>query len=138
MKHFLALPVAMAMIAASAPPVTIVSADGDWNVLPRLGQYGYQHLDPKMMVKLHEIAQQRQCVLPGYVGNRLDFRISFAAQFDPDGTLRQIVIPKLNCPEAEGVIGGALIDMIHGGDYRPTGKGPEGWYRGDFSFAYEG
>jgi len=138
MKHFLALPMAMALMASSAPPVSVVAADGDWSRLPRLGQYGYEHLNTKMMVKLHEIAMQRQCTLPGLVGDRLDFGISFAAQFNPDGSLHQIVIPKLNCPEAEGVVGGALLEMINGGDYRPTGKNPDGWYRGDFTFAFEG
>lgn len=137
MKHFLALPAAMTLIAASAP-VSVVTADGDWSRLPRLGQYGYEHLNTKIMLKLHEIAMQRRCSLPGVVGDRLDFGVSFAAQFDRDGTLRQIVIPKLNCPEAEGVVGGALVEMIQGGDYKPTGKNPDGWYRGDFGFGFEG
>jgi hypothetical protein len=138
MKRFLALPLVLTLIAASAPPVSVLAADGDWSQLPRLSQRGYEHLNTKMMVKLHEIATEGQCRLPGLLGKRLDLRLSFAAQFDPDGTLRQIVIPKLNCPEAEGVIGGALLEMMQGGDYRPTGKNPDGWYRGSFTFAFEG
>ena len=59
---------------------------------------------------------------------------AFAAQFDPNGSLRQLIIPKLNCPKAEAVLGGALKEMIEGGDYRPTGQSPGGWYRGEFSF----
>jgi hypothetical protein len=138
MKRYLALPLLMALVAASAPPVTVEAATGDWSQLPQLSNRGYDHLNTKMMVKLHEIASQRQCQLPGYLGNRLDLRISFAAHFDPDGTLRRIVIPKLNCPEAESVIGGALLEMMKGGDYRPTGKNPDGWYQGKLTFGFEG
>jgi hypothetical protein len=90
------------------------------------------------MVRLHEIASGGQCRLPGYLGNRLDLRLSFAAQFDPDGTLRHVLIPKLDCPEAEGIVGGALLEMMQGGDYRPTGKNPDGWYQGSFTFGFEG
>lgn len=137
MKHFLALAIALSLAAATAPQVTVVSADGDWSGLPMLGQYGYDHLNVKVMAKLHELVKRHQCELPGYANGRLDFGVSFAAQFDPDGSLHQIVIPKLNCPEAEGVVGGALLEMIRGGDYRPTGKNPDGWYRGNLSFGFE-
>ena len=138
MKRFLALPFLLALAAASAPPVTVEAAVGDWSQLPQLSNRGYDHLNTKMMVKLHEIASQKQCRLPGYLGNRLDLRISFAAQFDPDGTLRRILIPKLDCPEAEGVLGGALLEMMEGGDYRPTGKNADGWYQGKLTFGFEG
>lgn len=137
MKHFLALAGALVLTAATAPQVTVVAADGDWSRLPELGQYGYNHLNTKVMVKLHEIVKQHECQLPGYVNGRLDFGVSFAAQFNPDGSLREIVIPKLNCPEAEGVVGGALLEMINGGDYRPKGRATEGWYRGSLTFAFE-
>jgi hypothetical protein len=138
MKAYLALPLFAALVAASAPPVTVETANGDWSQLPQLSQRGFNHLNTKMMVRLHEIASHRQCELPGYLGNRLDLRLSFAAQFDPDGSLRRVVIPKLNCPEAEGIVGGALLEMMQGGDYRPTGKNPDGWYQGKFTFSFEG
>ena len=137
MKHFLALASAAILAAATAPDVTVVSSDGDWSRLPMLGQYGYDHLNTKVMVKLQQLVKQRQCQLPGYVNGRLDFGVSFAAQFNNDGSLHEIVIPKLNCPEAEGIVGGALLEMIKGGDYRPTGKNPDGWYRGNLTFVFE-
>jgi hypothetical protein len=28
--------------------------------------------------------------------------------------------------------------MMQGGDYRPTGKNPDGWYQGSFTFGFEG
>ena len=138
MKRYLALPLFMALVAASAPPVTVQAVTGDWSQLPQLSQRGYNHLNTKMMVRLHEIAKQGQCRLPGYLGNRLDLRLPFAAQFDPDGTLRKVIIPKLDCPEAESIVGGALLEMMQGGDYKPTGKNPDGWYQGSFTFGFEG
>lgn len=138
MKRFLAPPLFLALIAASAPPVSVITSVGDWSRLPALNHRSDDHLNTKMMVKLHEIAMSHQCQLPGVVGNRLDLSLSFAAQYNPDGTLKTIVIPRYNCPEAEGVIGGALLEMMQAGDYRPTGKNPDGWYRGTFGFGFEG
>jgi hypothetical protein len=89
------------------------------------------------MAKLHEMVKQHQCQLGAYVGGRLDFGVSFAAQFNPDGSLHEIILPKLNCPEAEGIVGGALLEMIRAGDYQATGKNPDGWYRGNLAFGFE-
>ena len=138
MAHFLTLPLAMSLMAATAPSVSVETAHGDWSYLPPLEQGPYDHLDSVMMAKLYEITSAGRCRLPGFVANRLEFGVSFAAQFDPDGSVRRIVIPKYDCPEAEAVIGGALLGMIKGRDYRPTGKNPEGWYRGSFSFGFAG
>lgn len=126
----------LALTAGPSSPVTVEAANGDWSRLPSLQARGYDHLNTKVMVRLHEIASQGKCRLPGYSGGRLDLRLSFAAQFDPGGSLHRIVIPKLDCPEAEGIIGGALLEMVRGGDYRPTGKNPDGWYRGQFAFSH--
>jgi hypothetical protein len=130
--------VSIALVLASTSSVTVQTADGNWSRLPSLQARGYDHLNSDFMTRLHQIASQGQCQLPGYSGNRLDLNLSFAAQYDPGGTLQRIVLPKLNCPEAEGLIGGALLEMMRGGDYRPTGKNPEGWYRGQFSFSFVG
>jgi hypothetical protein len=136
MKLLFSLYLVLSFTAASPSSVTVGTVDGDWSRLPPLQAMGYDHLDTKVMVRLHEIASQGQCRLPGYGAGRLQLRLSFAAQFDPGGSLQRIVLPKLNCPEAEGIIGGALLEMMRGGDYRPTGKNPEGWYRGQFTFSF--
>lgn len=130
--------VSFALILASTSSVTVETADGSWNRLPSLEARGYDHLNSDFMTRLHQIASEGQCQLPGYSGNRLDLNLSFAAQYDPGGSLQRIVLPKLNCPEAEGLIGGALLEMMRGGDYRPTGKNPEGWYKGQFAFSFVG
>jgi hypothetical protein len=138
MNLLFSLSLMLAATAAAPSSVVVSAADGDWSKLPRLEERGYDHLNSNFMARLHQIASKGQCELPGYAGNRLDLRLSFAAQFDSGGSLSRIVIPKLNCPEAEGIIGGALLEMMVGGDYRPTGKNPEGWYRGQFAFSFTG
>ena len=124
----------LASVAESPGAVTVETANGDWSALPSLEQRVSDHLDTRAMARLHAIAKAGECSLPGYAKGQLVMRLSFAAQFDPAGSLQRIILPKLNCPEAEGIIGGALLKMVSGGDYRPTGKSPEGWYRGQLNF----
>ncbi|HEX8842940.1 MAG TPA: hypothetical protein VF757_11670 [Sphingomicrobium sp.] len=136
MKRFLCLAALLGLTAASPAPVTVETATGDWSYLPSLSVRGYDHLNLKMMAKLHEIASHGQCTLPGYSEGKLDLRLSFAVQYDPKGTLQRVVLPKLNCPEAESVVGGTVLEMLQGGDYRPTGANEDGWYKGDLSFTF--
>jgi hypothetical protein len=137
MKFVLASALLVTLTAASAPTVSVVAATGDWSTLPLIGDNGTDHLSKNLILALNDIATKRECSLPGYKGTRFDFKMSFAAQFGEDGNLHQIVIPKLNCPKAEAVIGGTLQEMIEGGDYKPTGQSPSGWYRGDLSFNFD-
>lgn len=135
MKLLFSLYFVLALMTDAASPVTVETATGDWSKLPRLQTLASNHLQSKVMVRLHQIASKGQCALPGYSAGQLNLKISFAAQYDPDGSLRRIVLPKLHCPEAEGLIGGALLDMMRGGDYRRTDDSPNGWYRGQFGFS---
>jgi len=125
---------AVSMPAAAA--VSVETANGDWSNLPKLTQRGYNHLNEKMQAKLFEIAQSNKC--PSFVlrQGRLDFNITFAAQYGADGTLSKLVLPKLDCAEAESVVGGALLEMFSAGDYAPTGKSPAGWYKGGLVFSF--
>lgn len=131
---------ALLLAAASTPAaaVTVETANGDWSNLPKLSQRGYEHLDEKMQAKLFEIAQSQKCTSFGLKQGRLDLSISFATQYAPDGTLDRLVLPPLNCSEAESVIGGALLEMLKAGDFAPTGKSPAGWYRGGLGFSFAG
>ena len=51
--------------------------------------------------------------------------------------LSRVILPPLDCPEAEGIIAGAVIAMVQGGDFRRKGESPEGWYQGDLFFGFE-
>ena len=139
MKLLLAL--ALLAIPVPAASASVETAYGDWSNLPPLQHRGYQHLGSNMMQRLSEISKEGTCVLPGRsvrYANEFDLSLSFAAHFQADGTLTRIILPKLNCPEAEGLIGGALLEMVRRGDYRPTGKNLDGWYRGHFGFSFVG
>ena len=132
--------VALLVSAISVPAlaVTVQTASGDWSNLPKLSQRGYSHLNEKMQAKLFEIAQSQHC--PAFVlkQGRLDFNLTFATQYAPDGSLQRIVLPQLNCTEAESVVGGAVLEMMQGGDYAPDGKSPAGWYKGGLTFSFAG
>ena len=78
MNLLFSLSLLLAATAGSPSPVVVAAADGDWSKLPRLEARGYDHLNSDFMVRLHQIASQGQCRLPGYSGNRLDLRLSFA------------------------------------------------------------
>jgi len=49
-----------------------------------------------------------------------------------------MLIPKLDCPAAEGVAGGALLEMLQAGDYAPANKSSAGWYQGTLGFSFAG
>jgi hypothetical protein len=139
MKRVFAAPLLLALAAASPAAPTVQVATGDWSNLPPLERAGYEHLSTAIMSKVYEIGRQNRCKLPGQYANHIDLSISFAAQFGPDGKLARLLLPQLNCPEAESWLGGTLVQSIQHGDFRPgPSKSPEGWYRGDFSFYYEG
>ncbi len=137
MKRLLALPLLLATIAATAAVPKVEVGTGDWSALPALQSRGYDHLNSNVMQRLWELATEKKCRLPGYSMRKLDLRLSFAAQYNPDGSIARVVVPQLNCPEAEGIIAGALLEMMQGGDYRPTGNSPEGWYQGSLTFGFE-
>jgi hypothetical protein len=129
------------LIAAMSMPasaVTVEAANGDWSKLPQLNQRGYNHLNEKMQAKLFEIAESANC--PSFALNqgRLNFSVTFATQYSPDGTLNRLILPKLDCAEAESVVGGALLEMLQAGDYAPTGKSAAGWYKGGLEFSFAG
>lgn len=43
-------------------------------------------------------------------------------------------MPRLNCPEVEGILGGILLRMVENGDYQATGANRDNWYRGTLGF----
>lgn len=128
----------LSSIATPASAMTVETASGDWSKLPELSQRGYNNLDEKMQAKLYEIAESRQCPSFGLKEGRLDFSLTFAVQYAPDGILSRVVLPKLNCAEAEGIVGGTVLEMLKAGDYAPSGKSPAGWYKGGLGFSFAG
>ncbi|MFL6721455.1 MAG: hypothetical protein ACJ8FT_06590 [Sphingomonas sp.] len=138
MTKVFAAPMLFALLAASPPEPVVQVATGDWSGLPPLELVSYDHLSSTVMSKVYQIGRDHKCRLPGQSGNHIDLSISFAAQFTPDGQLKRLLLPQLNCPEAEAWLGGTLVQSLKGGDYRRVGQNSEGWYRGDLSYYYEG
>ena len=125
--------------ATQAAPPSVETADANWTQLPKLKQRSNDHLSSTAISRIYEISSEGKCSIPGRNGRGLlDFDMSFAAQFARDGTLSRVILPKLNCAEAEGIIGGILVKMIQSGDYRQDGSNEDGWYRGDLSFTVGG
>ena len=121
MKRFLAVPLFLATIAATSPQPVVEVATGDWSQLPSLEHRNSNHLGSNGMARIFQLAAQRKCTIPGYSYRKLDLRLSFAVQYNPDGKPARIVVPALNCPEAEAIIGGAVLAMVKGRDYAPVG-----------------
>jgi hypothetical protein len=138
MKTLRVFSLLLAAISMPAAAVTVEAASGDWSKLPQLDQRGYAHLSEKMQAKLYEIAQSKQCPSFALDQGRLNVRIGFATQYGADGTLSRLILPKLDCAEAESVAGGAVLEMIQAGDYAPTGKSSSGWYQGTLGFSFAG
>jgi len=138
MKIVACLSLLMAAFSTPAGAVNVEVATGDWSKLPQLSQRGYDHLNEKMQAKLYEIADSETC--PGFklVQDRLNVRMSFAVQYGADGGLNRVIMPKLECPGAESVAAGALLEMLNGGDYAPSGKSRNGWYQGTLAFNFAG
>jgi hypothetical protein len=139
MKSLVLIPMLLAASAAIAtePLPKVETATGNWNDLPRLESRGYAHLNSNAMQRIWEIAKERKCKIPGYVTGKLDMRLNFAVQYDDSGNLARVILPPLDCPEAEGIIAGAVIEMVRGGDFKRKGASPEGWYQGDLFFGFE-
>jgi hypothetical protein len=137
MKRLLALALLLAPVAA-ASATKVEVADGNWSYLPLMKQRGSDNLNNDALARINEIVHEGSCTLPGQQGPHYDVKLSFAAHFAPDGSLDRLVMSRLNCPEIEGLLGGALLEMIKAGDYKPTGQNPEGWYRGELSFGGKG
>jgi len=138
MNSLRGLSLLVAALSVPAAAVTVETATGDWTKLPQLSQRGYNHLNEKMQAKLYEIAESKQCPAFGLQEGRLDFSVTFAVQYAPDGSLARVVMPKLDCPEAESVVGGTLLEMLQAGDYAPTAKSPAGWHKGALGFSFTG
>lgn len=140
MKRFLAISLLLSSLPAPAlaasPSVEVASAN--WSFLPNMRQRSSDHLSNVAIARIHEIAREGKCAIPGAQGSLLDFDLSFAAHFAPDGSVDRIVMQKLGCQEAEGILGGVLLKMVQGGDYKPDGSNEDGWYRGTLSFTIGG
>ena len=128
---------ALTLLLVSAPVAaqTVQVADTDWSYLPRMQHVSNNHLDNIMLAGVHDVIRRGDCEIPGQRRHSVDLTVPFAAQLSADGQVRRLVLKPLGCAEVEGIVAGALLEMLKGGDYRATSRNAEGWYQGEFSFA---
>ena len=89
MKRILAVALLLTSLPApalSAPP-SVEVASANWNFLPLMKQKSNDHLSNKAIVRIHEIAKEGKCTSVSLRRGLLDFDMSFAAHFNPDGSL---------------------------------------------------
>ena len=128
---------ALTLLLASAPVAaqTVQVAESDWSYLPRMEHVSNNHLDSLMLAGVHDVIRRGDCEIPGQRKHAIDLTVPFATQLTADGKVNRLVLKPLGCAEVEGIVAGALLEMLKGGDYRPVSRNAEGWYQGEFSFA---
>lgn len=128
--------IALALLAAPMPAAaqTVLASEADWSYLPPMPQRANHHLTPEAITSIHQVIISGDCEIEGQSKRELDMSVPFAVQFDETGKVKQLVVRKLGCPRIEGIIAGALLEMIAADEYRPTGHNPLGWYRASVSF----
>ena len=133
MKALLAA--ALLIGATQAQAVSVETASGDWGQVPKLKFRG-DTLNNAVVEKIHSLIEKGTCVIPGQSKKKIDMAVPFLVHYGKDGAADRLVIAKLGCAEAEGVIGGALATLVDQGAYQATGENPGGWYRHQVSFSY--
>ena len=120
-----------ALIAAASPAIPVSVASGDWSNIPYAQQRGSLRVSTRTIEKF-EAALMGECNAAAANG-RLELTVPFLIRFGRDGSVQQVVVRRLDCPSAESLVGGAILQMARSGEFRPTGENLTGWYRGQFS-----
>jgi len=119
--------------SASGAAIPVSVAGGDWSNIPRVHQAGKMRVSTRVIERIEQAAIG-ECALAGQSKRHVELTLPFMVRFSPAGAVEQIVVRRLDCPAIEHAVGGAVLTMANGGEYRPTGENVAGWYRGDISF----
>ena len=134
MKKFIAA-AALLLASASATAATVEVASGDWSNIPEMRQM-VDSIDSNAVAAIHESIESGECVIEGQRKGDLDMTVPFLVKFNTDGSVDRLVLEKIGCEKAEGILAGALLKLIDRGSFRPVGGMQEGWYRSSVSFAH--
>ena len=128
---------ACAFLALAGPAAAqrVDVAEGDWSDLPTMRLTDMTTISPDVVVKVQELVTNGECALAGASKRRIDMTVPFLVRFSPSGAVEHVVLRKLGCAKAEGVLAGALLGMLKAGTFKPTGENLTGWYRSELSFA---
>ena len=133
MKALIAATLLMASTSVAA--MEVETATGDWSEIPLLKTRGYS-LNDHVVGRIHELVESGACKIEGQSKRKLDMTVPFLVHYSKQGEPDRLVLNKIGCAEAEGVIGGALVVMVNQGNFRSTGLNQTGWYRSQVSFSY--
>jgi hypothetical protein len=134
MKYMLAAALFLGSVSAAATTVEV--GTGDWRNVPVMRHMVGVNLDSNAVAAIHESLESGECVIPGQSEGHLDMTVPFLVLFTADGAVDRLVIEKMGCAKAEGILAGALLKIIKDGAYRPVGGRREGWFRSEVSFAH--
>ena len=134
MKMFVAA-AALLLGSASASAATIEVGTGDWSNIPEMRQL-VDSIDSNTVAAIHETIESGECKIEGQREGDLDMTVPFLVQFDANGSVQRLVIEKMGCAKAEGILAGALLKLIDRGGFRPVGGMQQGWFRSQVSFAH--
>ncbi len=128
---------ACAFLALAGPATAqrVEVAEGDWSNLPTMRFAHHEAISPDVVLKVQELVTNGECALAGASKRKMDMTVPFLVRFSPAGAVEHVVLRKLGCAKAEGVLAGALLAMLKAGTFKPTGENLTGWYRSELSFA---
>jgi hypothetical protein len=129
---------AAAVAALCAGPVAaqkVQVADGDWRGLPLMKVSKYQAMAPDVAEQLHKLVSSGQCELQGVSRKRVNMVVPYLVRFSADGSIQEVVLKKLGCPKAEGILARVVLKWAQNGTIGSTGVNTEGWYRSEINFS---
>jgi len=127
---------ALAFFAASAEAQTTVDVGtGDWSAIPEVQPRGNLRMADSQMDLIEQVAEQGRCTVPGLGRQAIDISVPFLIRYGANGTVEQIVLQDLRCPELEVALGAAVLHLARADEYRPRGTVVPGWYRSEIGFA---
>jgi hypothetical protein len=127
-----------ALLAAMAVPASaqkVEVAEGDWSKLPLLKSSRQIGLSSDVVDKIHGLVISGQCKIPNVSKRRIDMTVPFLVRFDANGGVEHVVVRKLGCDKAEGILAAVVLDWAKYGMIRSTAVDGEGWYRSEISFS---
>ena len=122
---------AISLLFATPALSQLSTASGNWDNIPMARQLGKYQASTASMVKL-DAALAGSCIKRERRSQRLDLRIPFLIEFGSDRSVKRVVVKKLNCPDAEALLGNVILGLAQNGEYVPTGLNQANWYRGEF------
>jgi hypothetical protein len=133
------LSILAATLALAASPAaaqtTVDVGTGDWSRIPQVQPRGHLQMADAQMDLIEQIAQRGRCSVPGLTARGVDISVPFLIHYGANGTVDQIILKDLHCPELEVALGAAVLHLARADEYRPRGNVVPGWYRSEIGFA---